>query len=138
MGTCNKSTCSERVCRDSTNLAANGFAASDKLMPLATLPVAAGHLQLSHLQQNQPFAAFYNLQRPFAAFFVRGFALQVVKSCKWLILLQVVDSVASCKAASDLMQLVKLEVDLLQVPIRQIGDLGNCEIFIPEFAKSSG
>ena len=62
----------------------------------------------------------------------------MVKSCKWLILLQVVDFVASCKAASDLMQLVKLEVDLLEVPIRQIGDLGNCEIFIPEFAKSSG
>ena len=48
------------TCYKLRQLAANAageFAASGELNPLATLPVAAGYLQLYQLQENQPLAA---------------------------------------------------------------------------------
>ena len=69
MGTCNKSTCSERVCTD------------PPILGHLQLPVAAGHLQqpptaatssnINHLQLfttcSGHLQLFYNLQRPLAA-----------------------------------------------------------------------
>ena len=124
MGTYTKSTCSERVCTDSQNLS------NLQLM----LQVASwSHLHLYQLQQvhcNYTTCSFLqvavatcsninNLQ--LNHFFESGFCvasslykwlilLQVVKSCKSLILLQVVDFVASGLAAMGMLQLVKLQV----------------------------
>ena len=57
IGTCNKSTCSERVCTDP---------------PIQYKDTCSYQLQQAtcsgHQQQNQPLAVFHNLQRPLAAF----------------------------------------------------------------------
>ena len=56
MGTCNKSTCSERVCTDPQYKHTCSYQ-----LQQATCS--------GHQQQNQPLTAFHNLQRPLAAFF---------------------------------------------------------------------
>ena len=138
MVTCNKSTCSERVCTEPPKfrqLAANavsGFTAWGTTYTTCS--------KIDYFQQCQPLAAFYNLQRSHAATLAARYticsdhlkhenhlqkknrSLQVAAaSCKKL---QVVDFVASGIAAKGLLQVVTLQMastyHLQQSPLKHL------------------